>query len=348
MTYLVTGAAGFIGYFVCRALVEAGQTVIGVDSLNDYYRIDLKESRLRLLENLNGQCTGPFIFFRGEIENSALIEQIFSSYSFDCVIHLAAQAGVRYSLTHPRAYVSSNVDGFLNILEGCRDMMPRIRQNQFHLVFASSSSVYGMNRKVPFSESDPTDHPVSLYAATKKADEMMAHVYSHLYGIPATGVRFFTVYGPMGRPDMAYFKFANAIMQEKTIDVYNNGNLLRDFTYIDDVIKAILLIAARPPEPAPDFDPEKPLPDRSSAPYRIYNIGNAHPEKLTDFITLLEKQLGREAKKNFLPMQPGDVFMTAADTSLLEHDFGWRPATPLETGLRYFTDWYKEKKIWQR
>ncbi len=336
MTYLVTGAAGFIGFHTSRALLEKGHAVIGLDSVNDYYRTDLKEDRLALLTGYPG-----WKFYRGILEDTGFVEGIFSAHALDRVIHLAAQAGVRYSMVNPRAYGASNLDGFLNILEACRE------HSIAHLAFASSSSVYGMNRKVPFSERDPVDHPISFYAATKRANELMAHTYSHLYGFPVTGMRFFTVYGPMGRPDMAYFKFADAIMKGLPIEVYNNGDLLRDFTYIDDVVKAILMIADRPSSPDPAFDPATPVLDRSSAPYRIYNIGNEHPEKLEHFISTLEQLLGRTAIKKYLPMQAGDVYMTAADTSALENDFGWTPDTPLVKGLSYFTDWYKENKQWQ-
>jgi len=340
MKYLVTGAAGFIGSYTAKALLEAGHTVVGLDSVNDYYRTDLKEERLALIDRMASD--GRWAFFRGKIEDAPLVDRVFTEHRFDRVIHLAAQAGVRYSITNPRAYAASNLDGFLTILEACR------KHGIAHLAFASSSSVYGMNRKVPFRETDPVDHPVSLYAATKRANELMAHSYSHLYGLPVTGMRFFTVYGPMGRPDMAYFKFADAIMRGQSIDVYNNGDLLRDFTYIDDVTKAITLIADHVASPCPEFDPERPLLDRSSAPYRIYNIGNEHPEKLEHFISVLEQKLGRKAVKNYLPMQAGDVYMTAADTSALERDFGWKPRTSLEDGLEKFAEWYKERKIWQQ
>ncbi|MDR1747986.1 MAG: GDP-mannose 4,6-dehydratase [Spirochaetaceae bacterium] len=339
--YIVTGAAGFIGYYTSRALLEAGNTVIGADSVNTYYSPVLKEMRLGKLESLSRESGAEFLFYQGDIADRGFVEQLLSRHPCDCFIHLAAQAGVRYSIDNPRAYGSSNLDGFLNVLEGVRHYKVP------HLIFASSSSVYGLNRKVPFSERDFTEHPVSLYAATKKANEVMAHSYSAVYGIPVTGVRFFTVYGPLGRPDMAYFKFAESIMQDRPIQIYNNGDLLRDFTYIDDVVKALLLIAGRPAKPFDGFDPENPLPDRSSVPYRIYNIGNAHPEKLMDFIGILEAQLEKTARKEFLPMQAGDVYITSADTSALESDFGWKPSTSLETGLRQFTDWYKKERIWQ-
>lgn len=344
MKYLVTGAAGFIGSFTARSLLEAGHTVVGFDSVNDYYRTDLKEERLAMVAAAAAdQATeSRWTFYRGQLEDTSLVDRIFSEHTFDRVIHLAAQAGVRYSITNPRAYASSNLDGFLNILEACRN------SKIAHLAFASSSSVYGLNSKVPFCETDPVDHPVSLYAATKRANELMAHSYSHLYGVPVTGMRFFTVYGPMGRPDMAYFKFADSIMRGKPIDVYNNGDLLRDFTYIDDIVKAVIMITDRPAQPDPDFSTEAPSLDRSSAPFRVYNIGNEHPEKLEYFISILEEKLGVIAKKNYLPMQAGDVYMTAASTASLARDFGWKPSTSLDAGLEKFANWYKERKIWQQ
>lgn len=342
MKYLVTGCAGFIGCFTVCALLKEGHDVTGLDSVNDYYRTDLKEARLALIEQTAAKCSGSrWKFVRGLIEDTDLVEDVFSCGMYDVVIHLAAQAGVRYSIENPGAYVSSNISGFLSILEACRKYRPG------HLVFASSSSVYGLNRADAFSEQDRTDHPVSMYAATKRSNELMAHTYSHLYGIPVTGLRFFTVYGPMGRPDMAYFKFANAIMHDHPIDVYNNGDLLRDFTYIDDVVRAVLLVAKHPATGDASFRPGATLPDRSSAPYKIYNIGNAQPEKLERFISLIEKYLGKKAIKNYLPMQDGDVYMTSADTASLERDFGWKPGTPLEVGLKRFIQWYKENTVWQ-
>ncbi len=334
MHYFITGAAGFIGYFTVKTLLRSGHSVTGMDSVNSYYTPVLKETRLADIERTAALPeSGTWEFIRGEIEDQKLLEKIFNTHRFDRVINLAAQAGVRYSLENPRAYISSNISGFLNILELCRI------HHIAHLAYASSSSVYGMNRKVPFSEKDPVDHPVSLYAATKRANELMAHTYSHLYGLPVTGMRFFTVYGPFGRPDMAYFKFAKAIKTDCPIAVYNNGELLRDFTYIDDIVKAVILIADRPPQNNSAFDPEKPELDISSAPYRVYNIGNAHPEKLMYFIETLEQLLGKKARKNFLPMQPGDVYMTSADTTAIERDFGWKPSTPLAEGLARFCEW---------
>ncbi len=340
MRYLVTGAAGFIGYYTARALLAAGREVVGIDSLNDYYRTDLKYERLAALESAAGDSAGSWEFRRGSLEDPGFLETVFEAGKFDRVIHLAAQAGVRYSQTNPRAYVSSNLEGFLNVIECCR------QSGTGHLAFASSSSVYGMNRKAPFSETDRVDHPISLYAATKRANELMAHTYSHLYGIPMTGMRFFTVYGPMGRPDMAYFKFADAIMNDKPIEIYNNGDLMRDFTYVDDVVRAVLMIADKPAEADPGFDASDPLPDRSSARFRIYNIGNSKPERLERFISILEEALGKKAIREYLPMQPGDVYMTSSDTGALERDFGWRPSTGLEEGLGHFVEWYKERKPW--
>ncbi len=322
MTYLVSGTAGFIGYFVSKRLLEEGHTVIGIDSINDYYSVELKKTRLNELQN-----KAKFKFFKASIEDEAVLEEIFSTENIEIVINLAAQAGVRYSITNPKVYGTSNLIGFLNILEACRKWKVK------HLVFASSSSVYGMNKKVPYCETDFVDNPVSLYAATKKANELMAHSYSHLYGIPCTGLRFFTVYGPMGRPDMAYFKFAKKIMADETIQVYNNGDMLRDFTYIDDIVEAVIALSKLAPE-------EKKEDDNVKAPFEIYNIGNESPEKLLDFISLLEKHLGKEAKKEFLPMQAGDVYMTSADTSKLYKKIGWKPSTKLDTGLKKFADWF--------
>lgn len=329
MNYFITGAAGFIGYFVSEELLKKNNRVIGLDSLNDYYSPELKQLRLKELFKYK-----DFTFFTGCIEDKALLEHIFSKYKIDIVIHLAAQAGVRYSITNPDVYASSNLTGFLNILEAGRKFKPA------HLVFASSSSVYGLNKKTPYRESDAVDHPISLYAATKKANELMAHTYSHLYGLPATGLRFFTVYGPMGRPDMAYFKFAEKIMADKEIEVYNNGDMMRDFTYIDDIVRGIIAISNIPPEYNPLQDNERVGPDSSAAPYSIYNIGNEHPEKLTYFISTLEKHLGKKAKKVFLPMQAGDVYITQSDTSKLYKKIGWKPSTSLDTGLKKFANWF--------
>ena len=301
---LVTGGAGFIGYHLSKQLLEYDCTVIGYDNLNDYYEVQLKYDRLKDLEGREG-----YTFIKGDLADKETLGKLFQEYSFDIVVNLGAQAGVRYSIDNPDAYMSSNMVGFYNILECCRHYPVE------HLVYASSSSVYGANKKVPFSVEDKVDYPVSLYAATKKSNELMAHCYSKLYGIPATGLRFFTVYGPFGRPDMAYFKFAKKIMNGETIQIYNNGDMMRDFTYIDDIVKGIANILPNPPEEI-----------ETGAKYKVYNIGNNKPEKLMDYIQTLEKHLGREAKKEFLPMQPGDVYQTYADVSDLMHDFNFKPS----------------------
>ncbi|WP_079506951.1 NAD-dependent epimerase [Mesobacillus jeotgali] len=330
MKILVTGAAGFIGFHVsCRLLAE-GYEVIGADNLNDYYDVTLKKERFEILEKIPG-----FHFFKLSLEDAGSLNAIFEHHSIDIVINLAAQAGVRYSITHPHSYVESNITGFLNVLEACRNYSVK------HLIYASSSSVYGANEKVPFSTSDPIDHPVSMYAATKKANELMAHTYSHLYNIPTTGLRFFTVYGPWGRPDMAYYSFTRDIIEGKKIKVFNHGDMKRDFTFIDDIVEGIIRLVDRPPSPDPDWDPQNPDPSSSYAPYKIYNIGNNHPVKLTEFIQILEKLLGKKAMTEFLPMQPGDVKETFADISDLQQEIGFSPATPLETGLSHFVKWYK-------
>ncbi|MBF2047162.1 MAG: NAD-dependent epimerase [Elainella sp. C42_A2020_010] len=326
---LVTGAAGFIGFHVCQALLQQGETVIGLDNLNDYYDVALKQSRLFLLNQPN------FQFHKLDVADTEAVMALFAQHQPERVIHLAAQAGVRYSLQNPHAYVQSNLVGFTNILEGCR------YANVRHLVFASSSSVYGANRTTPFSEHHATDHPVSLYAASKKANELMAHTYSHLYGIPTTGLRFFTVYGPWGRPDMALFSFTEAILQGKPIQVYNYGKMRRDFTYIDDIVDGILRVLDRPPASNPDWCATHPDPATSYAPYRIYNIGNNQPVELLRFIEVLEASLGLKAKKNLLPLQPGDVLETYANIDDLNHDVGFEPTTPIEVGIPRFVDWYR-------
>jgi UDP-glucuronate 4-epimerase len=328
---LVTGAAGFIGFHLSRLLLDQGHQVIGLDNLNDYYDVTLKEARLGLLEGLPG-----FRFLRASLEDRPVMEELFSRERFDLVVNLAAQAGVRYSITNPHAYVASNVAGFLNVLEGCRHSGVK------HLVFASSSSVYGANARVPFSEHHSVDHPVSLYAATKKSNELMAHTYAHLFGLATTGLRFFTVYGPWGRPDMAYFSFTRDILEDRPIDVYNHGLMQRDFTYVDDIVQGITRIMERPPHANPEWDARDPDPASSSAPYRVYNIGNNRPVELGRFIETLEQLLGRKAVKNMLPMQPGDVPLTCADIHDLARDAGFRPSTPIETGLRHFVEWYRE------
>lgn len=328
---LVTGAAGFIGFHYVQALCSAGHEVLGLDNINDYYDTDLKEDRLKVLAPLEN-----FEFHKVELDDADTLNAIFSDWQPEVVVNLAAQAGVRYSLENPHAYANSNLTGFMNILEACRHHVVE------HLIFASSSSVYGANEKVPFSVQDRVDHPVSLYAATKRANEMMAHAYAHLYRLPVTGLRFFTVYGPWGRPDMAYYKFTKAIYEGQPIDVYNDGDMMRDFTYIDDIVEAMVRLVTRVAEPDPDWKAKNPNPSTSDAPYRLYNIGNNSPEKLLDMISILEAAIGIEAKKNFLPMQPGDVYATYADCSALEADVGFSPATPLKEGLEKFVDWYTE------
>jgi UDP-glucuronate 4-epimerase len=324
---LVTGATGFIGYHVSQALLNQSETVIGIDNLNDYYDVNLKCDRLSQL-----QVNPGFQFCKLDVSDRPGIEQLFTTHQPDRVIHLAAQAGVRYSLQNPNAYVDSNLVGFVNILEGCRHNEVK------HLVYASSSSVYGANRTMPFSVHHNVDHPLSLYAATKKANELMAHTYSHLYNIPTTGLRFFTVYGPWGRPDMATFSFTRSILEGRPIDVYNYGKMQRDFTYIDDIVEGILRVVDRIPTAAPAGENS----DLSSnAPYRIYNIGNHQPVELLRFIEVLEDCLGVKAKKNLLPMQAGDVLATYADVSDLNRDVGFEPMTSIETGLSRFVDWYR-------
>jgi len=329
MKVLVTGAAGFIGFHLSLNLLQRGDEVIGIDNLNDYYDVSLKEARLKQLESKPG-----FRFYRMDICDREAISQLFNQWEPRHVIHLAAQAGVRYSIENPHAYIDSNITGFINILEGCR------YQGTEHLVYASSSSVYGGNTRLPFSEHDNVDHPISLYAATKKANELMAHSYSHLYGLPITGLRFFTVYGPWGRPDMALFLFTKAILEGRPINVFNYGHMLRDFTYIDDITEGMIRVFDRPAEPHPKFDPTIPDPATSLAPYRIFNIGNNNPVQLLEYIDALEEILNRKAVKNFLPMQPGDVPATEADVSDLQEWIGFKPATSVREGIRKFVEWY--------
>jgi UDP-glucuronate 4-epimerase len=330
-TYLVTGAAGFIGFFVAQRLCEQGHQVIGLDNLNDYYDVSLKEARLELL-----QREANFRYVHMDLADRDGIAKLFASEKFDRVIHLAAQAGVRYSLDNPLTYVDSNLLGHVTILEGCRHHQVE------HLVYASSSSVYGMNKKMPFSTEDSVDHPVSLYAATKKANELMSHTYSHLYGIPTTGLRFFTVYGPWGRPDMALFKFTKAILEGRPIDIYNNGDLSRDFTYIDDIVEGILRIQDVIPQRDSAWTVESGSPGDSSAPYKIFNIGNGEPVKLMDFVAALESALGKTAQKNFMPMQPGDVYATYADTQNLYKATGYQPSVGVAEGVARFVEWYRD------
>ncbi|MGB9097943.1 NAD-dependent epimerase [Erwinia sp.] len=330
MKYLVTGAAGFIGFHVAERLLSAGHQVVGIDNLNDYYDVNLKLARLNLLKPFE-----HFTFIKLDLADREGIAQLFREQAFERVIHLAAQAGVRYSLDNPLAYADANLIGHLNILEGCR------HNHIGHLLYASSSSVYGLNNKMPFSTDDSVDHPVSLYAATKKANELMSHTYSHLYGIPTTGLRFFTVYGPWGRPDMALFKFTRAMVAGDEIDVYNNGQMRRDFTYIDDIAEAIVRLQDVIPQADPTWTVEQGSPASSSAPYRVYNIGNSSPVTLMAYIEALEKALGITAKKNMLPMQPGDVLETSADTRALFDAIGFKPQTGVEDGIANFVSWYR-------
>ena len=330
MRILVTGAAGFIGSALSLRLLARGDEVLGVDNLNDYYDVALKQARLdRLTPHPN------FKFAKVSIEDRPALEKAFRDFRPQRVVNLAAQAGVRYSLENPYAYVEANLVGFINILEACR------HGEVEHLVYASSSSVYGANRKLPFSVQDPVDHPVSLYAATKKANELMAHTYSHLYGLPTTGLRFFTVYGPWGRPDMALFLFTRKILAGEPIDVFNHGHHTRDFTYIDDIVEGVIRTLDRVPEPDPAYDPLQPNSATSSAPYRVYNIGNSHPVQLSHYIEVLEDCLGRKAEKNLLPLQPGDVPDTSAEVTELMDDTGYRPDTPVEEGVKRFVEWYR-------
>jgi UDP-glucuronate 4-epimerase len=330
MRVLVTGAAGFIGSALSLRLLARGDEVLGVDNLNDYYDVALKQARLdRLTPHPN------FKFAKVSIEDRPALEKAFRDCRPQRVVNLAAQAGVRYSLENPYAYVEANLVGFINILEACRHGKVE------HLVYASSSSVYGANRKLPFSVQDPVDHPVSLYAATKKANELMAHTYSHLYGLPTTGLRFFTVYGPWGRPDMALFLFTRKILAGEPIDVFNHGHHTRDFTYVDDIVEGVIRTLDRVPEPDPAYDPLQPNSATSSAPYRVYNIGNSHPVQLSHYIEVLEDCLGRKAEKNLLPLQPGDVPDTSAEVTELMDDTGYRPDTPVEEGVKRFVEWYR-------
>ncbi|OPH09831.1 NAD-dependent epimerase [Cylindrospermopsis raciborskii] len=331
MKILVTGAAGFIGFHLTNYLLGQGETVVGIDNLNNYYDVSLKQARLEQL-----QPNKLFTFAHVELADQQGIDKLFTEHEFDAVVNLAAQAGVRYSLKNPHAYINSNIVGFTNILESCRHHQIK------HLVFASSSSVYGANTKVPFSTHDNVDHPISLYAATKKANELMAHTYSHLYGLPTTGLRFFTVYGPWGRPDMALFLFTKAILSGEPIEVFNYGKMKRDFTYIDDIVEGIVRVINNIPQGNTNWCGDDPDPGSSKAPYKIYNIGNNNPVELSRFIEVIEKCLGIKAKKNMLPLQPGDVTMTYADVDDLIQDVGFKPATPIEVGVKRFVEWYRD------
>jgi UDP-glucuronate 4-epimerase len=328
---LVTGAAGFIGFHVTEHLLRQGRRVVGLDSVNSYYDPRLKEARLEILRQ-----HANFSFAKLDLTDRAAVKSLFEQYRFPLVIHLAAQAGVRYSLDHPHAYADSNLEGFINVLEGCR------HGGCQHLLFASSSSVYGANTKLPFSVRDNVDHPISLYAASKKANELIAHAYSHLYRIPATGLRFFTVYGPWGRPDMAMFIFAKAILAGEPIKLFNHGKMRRDFTYIDDVSQAVVRLLDRPPQGDPNWRGDAPDPATSGAPWRIYNIGNNRPEDLIRVVSILEAEFGRSGVKELLPMQPGDVEATYADVSDLEREIGFKPATSIEEGIARFAKWYRD------
>ncbi|MBD5277394.1 MAG: NAD-dependent epimerase [Bacteroides sp.] len=348
MTILVTGSAGFIGSFVVKRLLERGDTVVGLDNINDYYDTALKFARLadagisekeasKWYKFVTSAIYGEkYRFVRMNLEDRNAMEMLFANCEFDAVINLGAQAGVRYSITNPHAYIESNIDGFINVLEGCRN------NDVKHLVYASSSSVYGLNGQVPFSEHHGIAHPVSLYAATKKSNELMAHAYSKLYNLPTTGLRFFTVYGPWGRPDMSPFLFIDAILNDRPIKVFNNGNMMRDFTYIDDIVEGIVRIVDVIPSGNSRWDEKNPDPATSPAPYRIYNIGNQQPTRLMDYIKCIEYAIGREAKKDFLPMQPGDVYQTYADSSALAEVTGFKPCTPLQSGIDKTVEWFKE------
>ena len=328
---LVTGAAGFIGFHVAQRLLSSGREVVGLDSVNNYYDPSLKQARIELLKR-----HPKFSFLKADLADREATKSLFAKHRFPVVIHLAAQAGVRYSLENPHAYSDANIEGFLNVLEGCR------HHGCGHLLFASSSSVYGANTRLPFSVQDNVDHPISLYAASKKANELMAHAYSHLYSIPCTGLRFFTVYGPWGRPDMAMFIFAKAIVEGKPIRLFNHGNMRRDFTYVDDVVEAIARLIDRPPQGNPAWSGDNPDPASSAAPWKIYNIGNNRPEELMHVVAVLEKEFGQPAIKEMLPMQPGDVPATYADIEDLARDVGFRPATTIEEGIARFSRWYRE------
>jgi UDP-glucuronate 4-epimerase len=346
MKILVTGTGGFIGSFTAVRLAERGDDIVGIDNINDYYDVNLKYGRLER-DGVSRQSAeaGSWVqsakyptyrFRRMDLENRKAMEELFETERFHRVCHLAAQAGVRYSLVNPYSYIDANISGFMNLLEGCR------HHGVKHLVYASSSSVYGLNQKYPFSVQDNVDHPVSLYAATKKANELMAHAYSHLYGLPTTGLRFFTVYGPWGRPDMALFLFTRAILENQPIDVFNHGDMKRDFTYIDDIVTGVVKVLDQPPGRDPGWNAETPDPSRSQAPYRLYNIGNNSPVELTAFIDAIEKALGKKARKNLLPMQPGDVPATWADVDDLVRDFGYAPTVKVEEGVQRFVRWYRE------
>jgi len=336
MTILVTGAAGFIGFHITKRLLREGFEVVGMDNLSPYYDLRLKKARLQELEDFSKKLSVKFFFFKDDLENKNFLTELFRKYKFNKVVNLAAQAGVRYSIENPSSYINSNIVGFANLLEVCR------RNDIENLIYASSSSVYGGNKRLPFSEEHNVDHPVSLYAASKKANELMAHSYSHLYGIPTTGLRFFTVYGPWGRPDMALFLFTKSILKGEPIQIFNKGEMIRDFTFIDDITESLFRVINKEASSDSNFDYLQPSPSSSWAPYKIFNIGNSNPINLMDFISTIEEIIGRKAKKEFLDMQPGDVASTSADTELLENWIGFKPRTSVKEGIKKFIDWYTD------
>tara|TARA_B100001248_G_scaffold125096_1_gene93848 strand:+ start:6181 stop:7209 length:1029 start_codon:yes stop_codon:yes gene_type:complete len=336
MKILVTGAAGFIGFHITKRLLREGFEVVGMDNLSPYYDLRLKKARLKELEDFSKKQSVKFFFFKDDLENKNFLTELFRKYKFNKVVNLAAQAGVRYSIENPSSYINSNIVGFANLLEVCR------RNNIENLIYASSSSVYGGNKRLPFSEEHNVDHPVSLYAASKKANELMAHSYSHLYGIPTTGLRFFTVYGPWGRPDMALFLFTKSILKGEPIQIFNKGEMIRDFTFIDDITESLFRVINKEANSDSNFDYLQPSPSSSWAPYKIFNIGNSNPINLMDFISTIEEIIGRKAKKEFLDMQPGDVASTSADTELLENWIGFKPRTSVKEGIKKFIDWYTD------
>ncbi len=336
MKFLITGAAGFIGFSVAKKLLERGDDVVGFDVVNDYYDPALKEARLEVLEETAQQAQGSFTFIRANLANKAIVDQCFQDHQFDRVIHLAAQAGVRYSLENPLAYVESNLIGFTNIIEACR------HNKTPHLSYASTSSVYGANTTMPFSEKHGVNHPVQFYAATKRANELMAHSYSHLFGLPTTGLRFFTVYGPWGRPDMALFKFTKKMIEDQPIPVFNHGNHSRDFTFISDIVEGVIRSSDQIAQPDPNWDSNNPDPSTSYAPFRIFNIGNNNPVKLIEYIHAIEKSLGKEAILDLLPLQPGDVPDTFADSTALEQAVGYKPSVSVDDGVQQFVNWYRD------
>ena len=335
MTILITGAAGFIGFHITKKLLSEGFEIVGLDNLSPYYDLRLKKARLCKLEEFSKKKSVKFFFFKEDLENKNFLTELFKKFKFNKVVNLAAQAGVRYSIENPSSYINSNIVGFANLLEVCR------RNNVEHLIYASSSSVYGGNKSLPFSEEHNVDHPVSLYAASKKANELMAHSYSHLYNIPTTGLRFFTVYGPWGRPDMALFLFTKSILKGEPIKIFNKGDMIRDFTFIDDITESLFRVINKDARSDSNFDYLQPTPSSSWAPYKIFNVGNSNPINLMDFISTIEEILGCKAKKEFLDMQPGDVASTSADTSLLENWIGFKPKTSVKEGITKFVDWYK-------